>query len=214
MFSALFGCTSSQKEDKAFRVFNEGVSLSLDAADQGDAGNFEKAEALNRKAIKKFNETLITDPNHSGAVSALGHSHYMVREFKEGITWFEKALKFDSTSSATHLEYGLCKVNLGDVEGGKASIDKAISLDRSEETKNLAVYRLLDIGTLAFDYGDGYAEEGDPEKGLNYKKFAVNVLYAAHQIDSSQQDVIKNIVVFSQELGETELTESFKKKLK
>ncbi|MDQ3392621.1 MAG: hypothetical protein M3512_00660 [Bacteroidota bacterium] len=214
MFSILFGCASSKKEDKAFKVFNEGVSLSLDAAEQGDVGNFEKAEALNLKAIEKFNETIIIDPNHSGAASALGHSHYMIKEFREGINWFEKALQLDSASFAAHLEYGLCKINLGDIQGGKASIDKAISMDSSKKLKNIAVYRLLDIGTLAFEYGNGYSEEGDPEKGSDYKRFAVNVLFTAHQIDSSHQEVIKNIMVLSEELGETELTESFKKKLR
>lgn len=208
---ALISCGQTNKaKDKAFKVFNEGVSFSLDAVQELEKGNIDKSNELNQKAIEKFLETLKIDSTHEGAPSSLGHSYYMIRDFQKGIEWYEKALMIDSTFAANHLEYGLCKINKGDLANGITSINKALEIDNSKETIDQAVYSLMDIGTLAFDYGLGYEEEGDSEKGLAFKQFSVAVLQIANQIDSLNTDVIKYIVDFSKKLGDSETVERYK----
>ncbi|MFA0964935.1 tetratricopeptide repeat protein [Roseivirga sp. BDSF3-8] len=214
LLSITFGCNSSGQQDKSFETFNEGVSYSLDAESAAQEGNPEKAEELHRKAIVKFDETLAADPDHAPALSAMGHSHFMLREFDQCLEWYEKALALDSANVPAHLEYGLCRINLGDIRSGKVAIDKAIALDHnSRETVNHAVDNLLDIGTLAFDYGNGYMEEGDSVKGTDYKRFAVGVLYTAHQTDTTRQEVIRYLVDFSEKTGNEELRAIFSEKL-
>lgn len=77
MLSNIFGCLQ-KKEDSAFKVFNEGVSLSLDAVKMDQNGQHDKASVLNKQAVDKFKETLSIDSTHFGARGALGHSFYLL----------------------------------------------------------------------------------------------------------------------------------------
>jgi tetratricopeptide (TPR) repeat protein len=88
------------------------VTLFLDAGKQAESGNVEKANELNSKVIEKYKETLAIDANHKIARSALGHSYFLQREFKEGIHWFEQANKLDTSMAENFRELGLCKIIL------------------------------------------------------------------------------------------------------
>ena len=210
----VFGCSQNKKSDLAFKVFNEGMSISLDAVSEYKKGNYEMSEELNKKAIDKFIETLKIDSLHKLAPSALGHSYYLIKDFENGIVWYERAISIDSTVAINYREYGLCKVYLGDIEGGRIAIDKAFKLDPSKEIRKLTTLDLFDIGSLAFEYGNGYEKQGEKEKGLGYKQFSVGVLLTAHNMDSTNMDVIKAIADFTKKLGDKQRSKRFYDKIK
>jgi len=206
-------CGQTDKQSKSFKVFNEGVSYSLDATIELEKGNFENAIELNTKAIDKFLEMLQIDSTHKMALGALGHSYYMIRDYQKGIEWYEKANMVDTNNVANYLEYGLCLINLGDLSNGNSAIEKAISIDNSKASIDHAVYNLLDIGTLAFDYGKEYDKQGDKEEGQAYKEFSIAVLLIAHHLDTTNQEVIRPIIDFSEKIGYAETAEEFKNKV-
>ena len=208
------GCSQNKKKDLAFKVFNDGVTLSLKAVNEYDKGNYDKSDELNKKAIDKFIETIKIDSTHLLAPSALGHSYYLIRDYKNGLLWYEKAITIDSMVAANYREYGLCKINLGDIDGGKLNIDKAFKLDTSKEIKEMTILDLSDIGSLAFDYGLGYDKQGEKDKGLAYKQFSVGVLMTAFNYDSANLDIIKKIADFSDKLGDKNTSKRFYKKIK
>ena len=211
---ALSGCSRNNKNDLAFKVFNEGVTLSLDAVNEYKKGDYEKSEELNKKAINKFIETLKVDSTHRLAPSSLGHSYYLIKDFKNGIIWYEKALSIDSQAAINYREYALCKINLGDIEGGHLAFDKAFKLDPSKEIREMTILDLFDIGSLAFEYGNEYDKQGEKEKGLGYKQFSVGVLLTAYNMDSTNMDVIKKIADFTEKLGDKQTSKRFNDKIK
>ena len=207
-------CHGQAPENKSHKIFNEGVSLSLEAAQAMAKDEFEQSQALNRLAIKKFQETLEIDPNHLLAPSALGHSYYLIRDFQKGIEWYAKAIQLDSNIAINHLEYGLCKINKGNIEEGRKAIDKALSLDTSSVLKEQTVFELMNIGILAFDYGEGYEAQGEAEKGVSYKRFAIGVMIMTYEIAPENRTIIAYIVDYAEKFGDTDTADFFPKKTK
>jgi tetratricopeptide (TPR) repeat protein len=203
ILSSVISC-KSKGHDKTFKVFNEGVSLNLKAADEQEIGNFEKAIALNKQSIDKFKETLQLDSSHPLVRGALAHSLYMDKQFREAITWFEQANKISGDFAVNYREMGLCNVNVGQMQAGKSDIDKAFSMDTTKEIREITIQDLTDIGKLAFSYGDGYIQDGDTSKGKDYKLFSISVLMLAFQYDSSKKDIALTIADYADRSGDKE----------
>ena len=209
MTFSLLAC-SQKKNDKTFQIFNEGVKLSLNAIDEQIKGNFDKATSLNNQSIEKFKETLKLDSTHPVVRATLAHGYYVAKQFKEAIHWFDQANKVVGESAANYREMGLCKINLGQINKGKADIDKAFSMDTTKEIQEITVEDLADIGELAFQYGDNYIQEGESDKGKAYKEFAVGVLMLAYDYDKSRKDIASTIADFAGKLGDKETATKYK----
>ncbi len=207
-----FSFSCQTKSEKAFKIFNEGVAFSLDAADAQQKGAFEKSAQLNKKAIEKFKETLQIDSNHKVARSALAHSLYLHGQFSEAINWFEKANKTDTPTAVNFLELGMCKVNLGQVKQGSQSIEKALKLDTSKELRANTALDLEDVGVRAFSFGKQYIANGDGENGKNYQHFALSVLMTAFNFDNTQKDISTKIVAFADEMHEKAIADKYRNK--
>ena len=209
MTFSLLAC-SQKKNDKTFQIFNEGVMLSLNAIDEQIKGNFDKATSLNNQSIEKFKETLKLDSTHPVVRATLAHGYYVAKQFKEAIHWFDQGNKVVGESAANYREMGLCKINLGQINKGKAEIDKAFSMDTTKEIQEITVEDLADIGELAFQYGDNYIQEGESDKGKAYKEFAVGVLMLAYDYDKSKKDIASTIADFAGKLGDKETATKYK----
>jgi hypothetical protein len=105
---------------------------------------------------------------------------------------------------------GLCRINLGQIEEGKNDIDKAFSIDTRNEIKEITIQDLLDIGELAFKYGDGYIKQGEQEKGKDYKKFSIALLILAFEYDESRKNIALLISDFANKLGDKETAAKYK----
>ena len=154
MLFNLVSC-GQKKVSESFKTFNEGVSLNLKSIDEQKRGNFDKASELNKLSIEKFREVLKHDSTHSLVRSALGHSLYIDKQFQDAIFWFEESNKLNGEQVQNYRELGLCKINLGQIKSGKADLDKAFSMDKIKDIKEITLSDLTDIGTLAFEYGEG-----------------------------------------------------------
>jgi tetratricopeptide (TPR) repeat protein len=209
MAFSLFSC-GQKKNDKTFQVFNEGVSLNLKSIEEQNKGNYEKADSLNKLSIDKFKETFKLDSTHPSVRSALGHCLYIDKQFKDAIYWFDQANKVNGEAAINYREMGLCKINLGQIQEGKRNIDEAFSMDTTKEIRELTIQDLTDIGEVAFQYGDGYIEQGEPDKGKDYKTFAIGVLILAFEYDKSRKDIALTISDLAGKFGDKETASKYK----
>jgi tetratricopeptide (TPR) repeat protein len=205
----LFSC-EQKKKDKTSAVFNEGVALNLKSIQEQDKGNFAQATSLNKQSIDKFKETLKLDSAHTVARSALAHSLYIDKQFNEAIYWFTQANKLNGEIGVNYREMGLCKISLGQIQAGKSDIDKSFSLDTTREMRELIIQDLTEIGELAFQYGDGYSQQGEPDKGKDYKTFSITVLIMAFEYDKTRKDIALTIADFADKFGDKETATKYK----
>jgi hypothetical protein len=92
--------------------------------------------------------------------------------------------------------------NLGQISEGRADLEKAFDMDNGPEIKEITILDLIDIGHLAFEYGEGYDAEGNKDKSLSYKRFALGVLITAYNIDVTKRDIAKTIFQFAEKIGD------------
>lgn len=212
MIFNLFGCQES-KEDKAFKAFNEGITFSLDADKFMEEGNEEEGKKRYEMAIEKFKETLEIDPNHKGAASAIGISNYEIRNYGEAINWFTKSTKAQPESAVDYQFLGLSQINKGMVEEGEKNIEKSFQLDNSEEMKSNAIENLVQIGNLAYSYGEAYEAEGKKEQGNNYRKFGIRVLMSALEYSNNDEEIGKMIENYAVKMNDDTLSNWIKEKM-
>jgi len=209
MVFSLFACRQ-KKQDKVFKVFNEGVTLSLKSTKEQNKGNFEQASLLNKQSVDKFKETLKLDSTHSVARSALGHSLYIDKQFKDAIYWFDQANNVNGEMAANYREMGLCKINIGQIKDGKSDIDKAFFMDTTKEIRQITIQDLTDIGELAFKYGDAYIQKDEQEKGKYYKTFSIGVLMLAFEYDKSKKNIALKISDFADRIDDKVISKKYK----
>lgn len=201
---------SKTREEQAVDVFNEGVTLSLDAHTYEESGQTKKANELYTRAIEKYKETLRIDSAHQHARSALGHSYYMQKKYNEGIYWFEQANKLDTPMAINYREMGLCKINMGQIPNGWHDLERAFAIDGGKEIKETTIVDLTDIGQLAFKYGEAYEAEGAKEKGTTYKRFSIGVLLTAFTIDTTKKEIAAMISEYADKIGEKPTAEKYR----
>lgn len=212
MIFNLFGCSQS-KEEKAFKIFNEGVTFSLDAGKFMEEGNEEEGKKRYKMSIEKFKETLQIDPNHKGVASALGHNYYEIRDYDEAINWFSKAIQVQPEFAVNYQFLGLSQINKGKVEEGEKNIEKAMEMDTSEDMKYNTISNLVHIGNLAYSYGDAYEEEGKKEQGNDYRKFGIRVLISALEYSDNDKEIGKMIEDYAVKMDDETLTNWIKEKM-
>lgn len=77
-------------------------------------------------------------------------------------------------------------------------------MDTTKEIRELTIQDLTDIGELAFEYGDGYIQKGEADKGKAYKTFSIGVLILAFEYDKSRKDIALTISKFADKIGDKE----------
>lgn len=213
MLLNLFGCKES-KEDKAFKTYNEGVSFSIDAGRYMEDGNEAEGKKTYEISTQKFKETLEINPNHKGAAGAIGFNNYEIRNYDEALNWFNQAIKVEPEFAVNHQFLGLSQINKGQVEEGRMSIDKAFELDSSEEMKSHTIENLVDIGNLAYLYGEVYEKEGKMEEGKGYRLFGIRVLMMAFEYNNKDEEIGNMIEKYTKEVNDETLENWIKEKMR
>ncbi|MCB0759955.1 MAG: hypothetical protein KDC12_00435 [Flavobacteriales bacterium] len=207
LFALLLGsCGTEEKPQNtspARRAFDAGTDLCLEAETALREGDPSAAQIAAHASLAKFDEVLKLDPEFAVAKGAKAHAYYLLRDFTECTRWYQLALLEDSNFVSYHYEMGLCLIEAGNIPKGMASIEKAAELGKTDEIMEMAGGDLLDIAGLAYQMSDTMAHRNDFRKASNMQRYAVGVLMAAHQLDSSNTAAIRQIVLLTEAIGDT-----------
>lgn len=200
VFAAACG---TKHKSEVFMTFNEGVTLSTKATEEAAKGDQHAADSLNTLAISKFKETMRLDSLHPAVRSALAHSYYRGRSYREAVEWFGRANKFGGEVAAGYRELGLSQLNLGMMQAGKLSIDTALLLDTSVAMRKIAVDEITSIANHAWAHGEAYKKQGEQQKSDEYCKMSVSVSMLAFAYDSLNKNLAGVIADRASQIGDS-----------
>jgi tetratricopeptide (TPR) repeat protein len=133
----------------------EANNLHVDSDEAFKSGDFEKAIEILHKVL------FLTEDDYlkSTAFNNIGYYYSRSHKYEKSILNLKKAIALEPYNGYAYDNLGFCHIQLGELEQGKACLDKALKLDDSDLSysyRNLALYHF-------------YKEELD-EAGSNFKK--------------------------------------------
>ena len=204
LFVCIVAACVSPENREAFKRFNEGTAISMEAADALNNGNQVYGEKLCLQAIEKYKQTVELDSNYHGVAGVIGFSYYEIQKFNEAIEWLRKGIEMDSTFAINYQLLGLSQINQGFVDEGEINLKKAFKLEDSDEFKLRTIENLVDIGNSLFAYGESALSA---TLQTNYKKFGIRVLICAFEFSGNSIAIGKMIDECAQKMNDKPLSE-------
>lgn len=210
LFPVLAGCGGDEEEEMDPRaLFTAGVTHSLEATEQLEQGNDSLGSEANRKAIESYRKVLELDPSHPVAESALAHALLLAEQYNEAISWYKKAIARDSGVALHYTEMGVAQINMGDFDEARRSLGKGLALDSSDAHREFVARELARIGLMAYQYAEGYAEQGHAEQALEYRHFSLEVLKTAYGFGRNRA-LAASIADLAELVGDTATAEAYR----
>ena len=132
--------------DEVIRLFNEGVTASLQAHEARVAGDFEKAQPIEQQAHDFFEQALQIEPDNLGALGGKAMSLTHLGRTPEAVPVFEKAIELEPTMAENHRQVGLCYAELGNLPAARDATRKALELNPEDDYREKAAVELYNFG--------------------------------------------------------------------
>lgn len=104
---------------------------------QPDAKQLKAAEGNLRHVLER-------DPNHAGALAALGRPELEVKEYDAAAVLLERLLRVMIHSADAHCYNGLTYARMGRKEDSQKQLQIATRLDQEEAERQCTVFKVLD----------------------------------------------------------------------
>jgi cytochrome c-type biogenesis protein CcmH/NrfG len=95
----------------------------------GHMPSLEEMKAMADKKAAPLLEKLKTDPNNTDLLSQVGNIYKSTHQFKEALSYYEKALQIDPKNVPTRTELASCLYYTGDVDGAIAQLQTSLQHD-------------------------------------------------------------------------------------
>ncbi len=166
-----------------FRSFNDGVACSLGAQQARDQGNPALAESLERQALSHFEEAILLDPQHAGALSGKGMTLAQLGDPARAAEAFLEAIKGDPTFPENYRQLGLCHIELGNIQAARQFTLKAVELVNDPEYSRNASIEVYNFGGYVMTAAARHREAGRRQEEQSCYRFAIAVFQLALLLD-------------------------------
>ena len=209
LFPILAGWGEEEEEKDPRKLFTAGVTHSLEATEHLEQGNDSLGIAANAKAIESYRKVIALDPTHPVAESALAHALLLAEEYEEAISWYQKAIARDSGVALHYTEMGVAQVNMGKFDEARRSLSRGLQLDSSDAHREFVTRSLARIGLMAFQYAEGYAEQGHAEQALEYRRYSLEVMKTAYGFGRNRA-LAASIADLAEMIGDSATAEAYR----
>ena len=205
----LAGCGEEEEEKDPHVLFTAAITHSLEATEHFEQENDSLGSVANAKAIENYRKVIALDPSHPVAESALAHALLLAEEYEEAISWYRKAITRDSGVALHYTEMGVAQINMGNFDEARRSLGQGLQLDSSDAHREFVTRELAKIGLMAFQYGEGYAEQGHAEQALEYRLFSLEVMKTAYGFGRNRA-LAASIADLAEMVGDSATAEAYR----
>ena len=117
-----------------------------------------------------FEEVLVKDPNHMGALVSMGDVHFRRGEYEKGLAYTQRALRLDTYDPAANYTAGILYRGKGDLLNAKESLGWAA---RSMTYRSSAYAQIAEIALVEEDHQKALLY---CDKALDFNRYNLNAL--------------------------------------
>lgn len=189
-------------DDEIFRLFNEGVTHSLEAHQYRENGNGEQAVASDRKSVAAFDRVLELDARHTGALSGKAMGLAMLGQTQEAMALFRKAIEIEPDFAENYRQLGLCLLELGDISAARDVTFQALEREQNAKYRNSAAIEIYNLGGSVMMMAAQHRDAGRRSEEVQCYERAKGVFSLAQEVDPSLRPATEAIrIVNSYLLG-------------
>ncbi len=170
-------------EDEIYRLFNEGVSASLEAERLREEGNLDQAKETEEQACSTFDRILELDPEHLGGLSGKALSLSQLGQVEEAAELFQEALSLEPNFPENHRQLGHCFMQMGDWESCRQEILIALEQDARSDYRQKSSDEVLRYGGYLLDMADEFRRKNQMDKERACQLNARWAFWLAQDID-------------------------------
>jgi cytochrome c-type biogenesis protein CcmH/NrfG len=111
----------------------------------GQMPSLDQMKQIADKKAEPLLAKLKSDPNNSGLLLQVGNIYKATHQFKDAVSYYDKALKVDSKNVATRNEMAPCLYYTGDADGALAQLEQSLNDDprNADALFNLGVIKWM-----------------------------------------------------------------------
>ena len=190
--------------DEVFRLFNEGVSRSLNAHQHRQCGRMPEAVKSDREAIAAFDQALELDSRHTGALGGKGMSLAMLGMTREAAACFQQTIELEPDSAENHRQLGLCFLELGELSSARGATLRALELEPGDEFRRAAAVEIYNFGGSTMMRAAEHREAGRRDEQQGCYARARDVFSLALEVDDSLEPAREALRIVDSCLREAE----------
>jgi cytochrome c-type biogenesis protein CcmH/NrfG len=95
----------------------------------GQMPSLDQMKQIADKKAEPLLPKLKSDPNNSGLLLQVGNIYKATHQFKDAVSYYDKALKVDSKNVPAHNEIASCLYYTGDADGALAQLEQSLKDD-------------------------------------------------------------------------------------
>jgi tetratricopeptide (TPR) repeat protein len=184
-----------------FRLFNEGVTASLNAQRARQQGDHAAASRFEIQAAELFDRVIALDPRHAGALWGKGLCFAQLGRTAEAVALFQRAVGAEPGHAENHRQLGLCHAELGDIGAARVAIRRAVDLDGRAEYRQHAAIELYNFGGHVMRLAAGHRDAGRRDEEQRCYRHARGLFSLVLDIEPGNQYAVRALSVVDQCMG-------------
>ena len=175
--------SESRMNNELFRLFNVGMTASMNAIDARRRGDMAAGRQFDLSALDAFDKALAIDSQYVSALSGKGLTLAQLGRTTEAIRIFQQALTLEPNHPENLHQLGLCFAQLGNMPSAREALLRSVQLEERVEFRRNVTIEVYNFGGHLMRLASERQKAGDHEAARRYYHHATGVFGLVLDLD-------------------------------